>query len=339
MDVQPVQSPTPQVTTMRAVVQARYGEAHEVLRLGRVAVPSVPDDGVLVRVHSAGVDRGAWHLMAGVPYPVRLSGFGVRRPKAPVRGREFAGTVVAVGEACGGFAGGDEVFGIAEGCFAEFVAATPAKTRRKPESLTFEQAAALPISGITALQAIRDKGKVGTGTKVLIIGASGGVGTFAVQIAKAMGAHVTGVCSTAKVDLVRSIGADHVIDYTESDIDDGGVRYDVIIDTGGNRTLRQLRRALEPEGTLVVVGGETDGRILAGVDRQLRALLLSPLVSQTLTAVVAAEDGIHLDALIDLANAGSVTPVLDTAYPLDETAAAITHMQEGRARGKVVVTI
>lgn len=339
MDVQPVQSASPQVTTMRAIVQARYGEAHEVLRPGRVAVPSVPDDGVLVRVHSAGVDRGAWHLMAGVPYPVRLSGFGVRRPKAPVRGREFAGTVVAVGETCGGLAVGDEVFGIAEGCFAEFVAATPAKIRRKPASLSFEQAAALPISGITALQAVRDKGKVGRGTKALIIGASGGVGTFAVQIATALGAHVTGVCSTAKVDLVRSIGADHVIDYTESDIDDGGNRYDVIIDTGGNRTLRQLRRALEPKGTLVVVGGETDGRILAGVDRQLRALLLSPLVSQRLTTLVAAEDWRNLEALVDLTEAGSVTPVIDRSYPLDETADAITHMQEGRARGKLVVTI
>ncbi len=324
--------------TMRAMVQDEYGEAQDVLHLEQVARPEIADDEVLLRVHAAGVDRGVWHLMAGLPYPIRLMGYGFRVPKDRARGREVAGVVEAVGKDVTTLAPGDEVYGIGEGSFAEFCRARADKLAPKPKNLTFEQAAATPVSALTALQAVRDAGQVRSGQSVLIIGASGGVGTFAVQIAKAFGATVTGVCSTSKVDLVRSIGADHVVDYTRDDITSGG-RYDVIVDTGGHRSLTHLRRALTATGTLVIVGSETGGRWLGGFDRSLRAPLLSLFVGQKLSALSNSENVTDLLALTELIEAGTVTPAVDRTYPLTETPAAIRHMVEGHARGKIVVTI
>src|SRR4051794_408357 len=244
---------TPEASTMRAIVQDAYGEAKDVLRVAEIDRPTIGDDEVLVRVYAAGVDRGTWHIMAGLPYPLRLFGYGLRTPADRVRGREVAGRVEEIGKAVTTLQVGDAAFGIAEGSFAEYAPARADKLARKPENLTFEQAAAVTISALTALQGVRDRGRVQPGQRVLVIGASGGVGTFAVQIAKAFGAHVTGVCSTSKVDMVRSLGADHVIDYTADDTD-GGSRYDVILDTGGHRPLRRLRHSLTPRGTLVIVG-------------------------------------------------------------------------------------
>jgi NADPH:quinone reductase-like Zn-dependent oxidoreductase len=326
---------------MTAVTQEAYGSGPEVvLQTAEVAVPPIQGDEVLVRVHGASVDRGTWHVMAGIPYPIRLAGFGLRRPKALNPGRSVAGTVEGVGSDVTGFSAGDEVFGVCEGgAFAEYAAARAFKLAAKPAKLSFGQAAALPVSGLTALQAVRDKAKVAAGQKVLVIGASGGVGSFAVQIAKAIGAEVTGVCSPSKVDLVRSIGADHVIDYTRVDVTDGARRYDVILDIGGNRRLAHLRRSLTRAGRLVIVGGETEGRWLGGSDRQLRAILLSKLVSQTLGTLVASENADDLDALRDLVEAGQLTPAIDRTYPLLETAAAIRYVQDGHARGKVVITV
>ncbi len=330
---------TAEVKTMKAIVQDRYGEAQDVLRLEEIDRPDVGDDEVLLRVHAAGVDRGVWHLMAGLAYPVRLAGYGVRAPKTRVRGREVAGRVEAVGKNVTTLQPGDEVFGIGEGCFAEYACARADKLAPKPKNLTFEQAAAATISALTALQAVRDRGQVQPGQKVLVIGASGGVGTFAVQIAKAFGADVTGVCSTTKVDLVRSLGADHGIDYTRDDITDSGQRYDVILDIGGHRSLTHLRRALTPRGTLVIVGSETGGRWLGGIDRQLRALLLSPFVGQKLSSLLSSENANDLIALTELIESGKVTPVIDRTYPLSETPAAIRYMTEGHARGKVVINV
>ena len=325
---------------MKAIVQDEYGTApEEVLRLAEIARPEIAADEILVRVHAASVDRGTWHLMAGLPYPIRLAVFGLRRPKAPNPGRSLAGTVECVGQEVTEFEPGDEVYGTCDGSFAPYARARASRLAPKPANLSFEQAAAVPVSALTALQAVRDQARVEPGQKVLIIGASGGVGTFAVQIAKAFGAEVTGVCSTAKTDLVRSIGADHVIDYTREDFTDGQLRYDVILDIGGNRRLSHLRRALTPRGRLVIVGGENGGRWLGGSDRQLRALLLSPLVSQKLGTFIASENAEDLRVLRDLIESGKITPVIDQTYPLSQTPAAIRHVQEGRARGKVVVSI
>ena len=324
--------------TMTAIVQDRYGDA-DVLRLDHIERPRIGDDEVLIRVCAAGVDRGAWHLMTGLPYPVRLAGYGVRAPKTPVRGRELAGWVEAVGKNVTRFKPGDEVFGVGEGGFAEYATATPAKIAPKPGNLSFVEAAAVPISALTALQAVRDGGQVKPGQKVLVIGASGGVGSYAVQIAKAFGAEVTGVASTAKLDLVRSLGADHVIDYTRGDIIDGGKRFDVIIDIAGNRTLGHLRRALTPHGTLVIVGGETGGRWLGGYDRGFRALMLSPFVGQQLRMLTNSENAEDLLVLSELIESGSVKPAVDRTYPLSETPAAIQSMVDGRARGKIVITV
>jgi NADPH:quinone reductase-like Zn-dependent oxidoreductase len=324
--------------TMRAVVQDVYGPTEDVLRLEQIPRPAIGDGDVLVEVVAAGVDRGVWHLMAGEPYAVRLAGFGVRVPKNRVRGSEFAGRVVAVGANSRGLRPGDEVFGIGAGSFADYVIAPAGKVAPKPPSLSFEQAAAVPVSASTALQAVRDRGQVRAGQRVLVIGASGGVGTFAVQIAKAFGAEVTGVSSAAKLDLVRSLGADRVLDYAVDDVTDGTERYDVILDIGGNTPLRRLRRALTPTGTLVIVGGETGGRWL-GVRRQLLAMALSPFVGQKLGTFVNSENSADLVALTGLIEAGRVTPVVDRTFPLDEAPAAVRYMREGRARGKVVVTV
>src|SRR4051794_28596148 len=276
---------------MKAVVQDAYGIApDDVLRVADIAKPTIGDDEILVRVAAAGVDRGTGHVMTGLPYAIRLAGFGVRTPKAPNPGRSLAGTVESVGGHVTEFSTGDEVYGTCDGSFAEYAGAEARKLALKPANLTFEQAAAVPISAPTALQALRDKAKVQRGQKVLIIGASGGVGTYAVQIAKAFGAEVTAVCSTGKIDLVRSLGADHVIDYTREDLADGEHRYDAILDIGGNRRLSHLRHALAPKGTLVIVGGETGGRWFGGFDRSLRAVLLSPFVSQTLAMLTSSEN-------------------------------------------------
>ena len=323
---------------MKAIVQDVYGEA-DVLRLADIDRPEPGDDEVLLRVQAAGVDRGVWHIMAGLPYPIRLAGYGFRVPKDRVRGREVAGRVEAVGKNITTLKPGDDAYGIAEGSFAEYAVGSADKLAPKPINLTYEQAAATTISALTALQAVRDGGNVESGQKVLIIGASGGVGSFAVQIAKAFGAEVTGVASTSKVEVVRSAGADHVIDYTREDITTGGQRYDVILDIGGNRTLNHLRRALTPTGTLVIVGGETGGRILGGFDRSLRAPILSRFIGQTMRALTNAENAQDLIVLKELIEAGKVTPVIDRTYPLSEAPAAIQYMVDGHARGKVVITV
>jgi NADPH:quinone reductase-like Zn-dependent oxidoreductase len=325
-------------TRMKAIVQDTYGSA-DVLELREIDRPQISDTEVLVRVHAAGVDRGVWHLMTGLAYPIRLAGYGVRRPKNPVRGREVAGVVTAVGKDVTRFGPGDEVMGVGEGSFAEYVRAREDKLVPKPVNLSFEQAAAVPISASTALQALRNHGQVQPGQHVLVIGASGGVGTFAVQLAKAFGATVTGVASSAKVDLVRSIGADEVIDYRRQDFAATGQRYDLILDIGGNSPIRRLRRALTPRGTLVIVGGEGGGRWLGGLDRQLRALAISPFVRQRLRMFVAKESGKELEPLIELLEAGKIAPVIDRTYPLDEVPAAIRRMEAGEARGKIVITV
>ena len=326
--------------TMKAVVQDDYGSAPEdLLRFAEVAKPSMGDDEILVRVRATSVDRGTWHLMAGLPYAMRLAGFGLRRPKALNPGRSLAGTVESVGKDVTGFQTGDDVYGAATGVFAEYAVAGAARLALKPANLSFEQAAAVPISGMTALQAVRDQARVQAGQKVLIIGASGGVGTFAVQIAKAFGAEVTGVSSTAKMDLVRGLGADHVVDYTTDDIADGEHRYDVILDIGGNRRLSHLRRALTPHGRLVIIGGETGGRWIGGFDRGIRGQLLSPFVSQKLGSLMASENSEDLIVLRGLLEAGTITASIDRTYPLGDAAAAIRHMIDGHARGKVVITV
>jgi NADPH:quinone reductase-like Zn-dependent oxidoreductase len=326
---------------MTAIVQEKYGPSPEdVLRVAEVARPTIGDDEILVRVRASSVDRGTWHVMAGLPYPIRLAGFGFRQPKALNPGRCVAGIVDAVGADTSGFEPGDDVFGVAEGgSFAEYVAVRASKLARKPANLTYEQAAAVPVSALTALQAVRDQAKLSPGQTVLVIGASGGVGTFAVQIAKVYGAEVTGVCGPSKVDLVRSIGADHVIDYTVEDIADGKRCFDVILDIGGNRRLSDLRRALTRTGQLVIVGGETDGRWLGGSDRQVRAMLLSTLVSQKLGTFIASENAADLSVLRELIEAGTVTPVIDRTYPMSKTAEAIRYLKDGHARGKVVIAI
>ncbi len=322
---------------MKAMVQDRYGTA-DVLELEDIDKPEIGDDDMLVRVLAASAHIGDWHLMTGLPYLIRMVS-GLRTPKARVRGSDVAGRVEAAGKDVTRFQPGDEVFGTCDGSFAEYAIVRQDKVAPKPANLTFEQAATVPTSGSTALQGLRDLGKVQPGQKVLIIGAAGGVGSFAVQIAKAFGAHVTGVCSTSKVDLVRSIGADEVIDYTVEDFAENGQRYDLILDVAGNRSVSHLRRALAPRGTLVIVGGEGGGRWFGGIDRQLRASMLSPLVSQKLGTFISKPNGEDLVVLRELSEAGKLTPVIDTTYPLSEVPEAIRHLEEGHARGKVVITV
>src|ERR1022692_3113457 len=295
---------------MRAVVRDSYGSA-DLLDLRKVERPRITNHEVLVRVRAAGLDRGVWHIMTGQPYLLRIAGYGIRRPRTAALGRALPGVVEAVGADVKGLAPGDAVFGTGKGSLAEYAAARPDKLARMPATLTHEQAAAVPVSGPTALQSLRDRGRVQAGQHVLIIGASGGVGTFAVQIAKAFGAEVTGVCSTAKTDLVRSIGADHVIDYTVSDIRDGNCRYDVILDIGGGNGLSHLRPTLTPRGRFVMVGGESGGRWLGGMDRLLRAHLLFPLVSQKLSTFIASEKSRGLRVLRDLIESGKIAPAID----------------------------
>lgn len=320
-----------------AVVQRQYGGTEQ-LHLAEVPMPTPGPTEVLVRVQAAGVDRGTWHLMTGLPYAVRL-GFGLRRPKHPIPGRDVAGVVVALGAQVRDVQVGDEIMGTADGSFAEYAVVPEGRLTRKPARLSMEQAAVLPISGLTALQAVRDAGRVQPGQHVLVLGASGGVGSYAVQIAAALGAVVTGMASGAKADLVRDLGATHVLDYARDDISGDGARYDVIIDTGGNRPIAKLRRALTSTGTLVIVGGETDGRWLGGAQRQLGALARSPFVGQRLTALLSSENGEDLAALARLVDEGSLTPALERTYALHEAGKALDHLAAGHVRGKVALTV
>ena len=323
---------------MKAIVQDRYGSS-DVLEYADVDRPTPGDDDVLVRVHAAGVDPGVWHLMTGQPYLVRVMGFGLRAPKTAVRGRGLAGRVEAVGANVSGFKIGDDVYGTCEGSFAEYACARADRLAPKPANLSFEQAAAVPISAATALQALRDKGQVRPGQRVAIVGAAGGVGSFAVQLAKVFGAHVTAVCGPTKADLVRSIGADDVIDYTRVDFADGSRRYDLVVDTAGNRSLSHLRRALTPGGTLVIVGGEGGGPWLGIVGRIFGAMFVAPFVKQKLRPLSATERPEDLKYLTTLIEAGSVTPVIDRTYPLREAPDAIRYLEQGHARGKVVISV
>jgi NADPH:quinone reductase-like Zn-dependent oxidoreductase len=323
---------------MKAIVQDVYGSA-DVLKLRDIARPEPGDGDVLIRVRAAGVDQGVWHLMTGLPYLVRLFGYGLKKPKVPVRGREVAGVVEAVGSGVTRFAAGDEVYGTCDGSFAEYACAKEDKLARKPGGLSFEEAAAAPISGVTALQAVRDAGQVTVGQKVLILGAGGGVGSYAVQLAKAFGAEVIGVCSTGKVELVRSLGADAVIDYTTSDIAGAGKLYDVILDTAGNRPLSVLRRLLVPKGTLVIVGGEGGGKLTGGFERSLGAPLVALVSGHKFKGLVAKETHLDLEALASLIESGSVKPAVDKVFPLAEAPAAIQYLRDGQARGKVVVRV
>ena len=330
-------SPAPATGTMRAIVQDAYGSP-DVFRLARISTPDVADNQVLVRVHAAGLDRGTWHLMVGRPYLLRLA-FGFRRPKNPVPGLDLAGTVVAVGSAVTRFSPGEEVFGTGEGSFAEYAVAPEDQLARKPDNLSFEQAAVVPVSGLTALQALTDVGHLQPGQRVLIIGASGGVGSYAVQLAKALGAEVTGVSSTAKLDLVRSLGADHVIDYTRDDFADGAHRYDLILDIAGNPALSRLRRALTPTGTAVIVGGEQGGRLTGGLDRQFRAKALSLFVRQRMTFFLSRERAGDLERITEFIEAGKLTPSIDRIFSLDQVPEAMRHLEAGEARGKIAINI
>ena len=322
---------------MRAITQQGYGDAN-VLRLEEVPRPGVRPDQVLVRVHAAGLDRGTEHLMTGKPYAVRLA-VGLRRPRNPVLGRDVAGTVAMVGSAVTRFAPGDEVYGVAPGSFAEYAAADEDKLAAKPAGLSFAEAAVVPISGGTALQALTDVGRVQPGQTVLVLGASGGVGGYAVQLARALGAEVTGVCSTAKLDHVSSLGAHHVLDRTREDWADGTRRYDLILDIAGNPSLRRLRRALAPRGTAVFVGGEHGGSV-TGMGRQLRgALLVSPVVSQRFALLLARERAEDYERLTLLIESGELTPRVDRSYPLEQASEAVRLLESGRIRGKVAITV
>lgn len=325
-------------TIMRAVVQERYGGADS-LTSGAIERPTIDADEVLVEVMAAGVDRGVWHLMTGKPYLVRLAGYGITKPKVAVPGLDVAGRVVAVGAEVTRFQVGDQVFGIANGAYAEYAAAKEKKLAHKPSNLSFEEAAVAAISGITALQALTDVGRLQPGQTVLVIGASGGVGTYAVQFAKALGATVTGVASEKKADLVMSLGADDVIDYAEGDYLDASARYDLIVDIGGLNSTARLRRALTQNGTLVIVGGEGGGSVTGGVGRQLRAKMLSLFVPQRLTFFISSEHHSHIERLARFMETGDVVPAVGRRYRLEETPEAIADLEEGRARGKSVIVV
>lgn len=320
---------------MKAIVYCDYGSP-EVLKLEDIEKPTPGDDQVLVRVRAASVNPLDWHYMRGTPYVMRMEA-GLRKPKVTRLGVDFAGTVEAVGKNVTEFKPGDEVFGGRTGAFAEYVVIAERRLARKPKSMTFEQAASVPIAALTALQALRDKGKVQPGQKVLINGASGGVGTFAVQIAKSLGAHVTGVSSTRNVELVRSIGADQVIDYTREDFTQGEQHYDVIVDMVGNHSLSAYRRVLKPKGIYVMVGGPK-GRWIAPMHRVAQMFVYSAFVDQELVFLLANINKEDLTILGELMEAGKVTPVIDRRYRLHEVPEAIRYLEEGHARGKVVIT-
>ena len=323
-------------TTMRAILHDRYGTS-AVLRVGRTRRPRPGEDEVLVEVRAAGLDRGTEHLLTGKPYAMRLA-MGLTRPKNPVPGRDVAGVVVEAGAAVTRFAIGDEVFGVAPGSFAEYAVAAESRIAPKPATLSFAQAAVVPVSAATALRALVDVGRLRPGQSVLVVGASGGVGTYAVQLAKAFGAEVTGVCSAAKADLVTSLGADHVVDYASEDFADGSRRYDLVLDIAGNPSLRRLRRALKPRGTVVFVGGEDAGALL-GMGRQIRGVLLSTLLRQRFALLVTKERGADYERLGSLIEDGRLVPCIDRTYPLQDAPLAVRQLEEGQVRGKVAVVV
>ena len=314
---------------MRAIIYERYGSP-DVLELRDVDKPSVTDDGVLVRIRAASTNPYDWHFMRAKPVFTRAM-FGWFKPKDHRLGADLAGEVEAVGKDVTRFRAGDAVFGEGAGAFAEYACVPERWLAKKPSNLSFEQAAAVPMAGITALQGLRDSGKIQAGQKVLILGASGGVGTFAVQIAKSFGAEVTGVCSTKNVEMVRSIGADHVVDYTREDFTRGGVRYDLMLDTIGNRSLHACRRVLAPKAVYVFIGGR--------MSHLAASMLAGPFVSQDVKAVVAKRSSADLEFLSGLIEAGRVTPVIDRTYKLSEVPEAVRYLEEGHARGKIVITV
>jgi NADPH:quinone reductase-like Zn-dependent oxidoreductase len=321
---------------MKAIIHSRYGPP-DALELKDIDQPVITDDAVLVQVYAAAVGKGDWLTVQGLPYVARLR-YGLPNPKHPVPGFDVAGRIEAVGPNVTRLQAGDAVFGWCDGAFAEYAAVPEGQLAQKPANLSFEQAAAVPISGFAALQALRDTGGVQPGQQVVIIGASGGVGSFAVQLAKAFGAEVTGVCSTKSLELVRSIGADHVIDYTQQDFTRTGQRYDLILEMAGNRPLADLRRALTPKGTLVLVGG-SGGRWFMGTGRTLRAVLVSPFVGQRLRSFFSKPRGADLVVLQELLEAGKLTPVIDRTFPLREAAEAIRYVGERSTQGKTVITV
>jgi len=325
---------------MKAIVYSDYGLSN--LKLENIEKPVPNDDQILVKVRAASINPYDWHFVEGTPYIMRMMGVGLRKPKDIQLGVDFAGTVEAVGKNVTQFKPGDDVFGGRGGAFAEYVCRrAEGAVALKPANLTFEQAASVNIAGITALQALRDKGKVQPGQKVLINGASGGVGTFAVQIAKTFGADVTGVCSTRNVDLVRSLGADHVIDYTKEDFAKGTERYDVILDNVPNHSLSECRRILTPNGKYVMIGGggPNDSRWVGPFGRVIKTMVLSPFTSQKMGMMMADANGKDLTILADMMQSGKLKPVIDRTYKLNEVPAAIAYLEEGHARGKVVITV
>ena len=323
---------------MRAVTQDRYGSS-DVLQVGMVERPDIATDEVLIDVHAAGVDRGTEHLMTGKPYLIRLLGFGFRRPKQRVLGSDVAGTVIEIGSAVTRFKVGDEVFGVAEGSFAEYAAAKQEKLALKPSGVSFEAAAVTAVSGITALQALTDVGKVKPGQRVLVIGASGGVGTFAVQLARTLGATVDGVAGARNLELVRSLGAEHVYDHRQTALADITERYDLVLDIGGQNPLRSLRGVLAERGTLVIVGGEDGDRFTGGIGRQLRAVILSPFVAHRLTAFISKVHQSSIEQLAGHLASGSVIPAIAGRFDLAETAQAIRLFEIGKASGKSVINV
>jgi len=321
---------------MRAIVQDQYGET-DVLRLEEIDKPQIGHNEVLVRIRAAGVHIGDWHVMAGLPYLLRVVGFGFRAPKVRVRGIDLAGTVEAVGQNVTRFQVGNDVFGTCEGAFADYAATPEDNLARKPANLTYEQAAAVPTSALAALQALRDAGGIKAGQQVLLVGASGGVGLYAVQIAKSFGAEVTGVCSTTKVDMVRSLGADHVIDYSQEDFTQSGQQYDLILVMGGNHSLSQLKRVLRPGGTLVPVGTEAGNRWVGG-KAWIQAMLLSRL-KRHLRPLTTQPNQADLQFVAELLEGGKIRPVIDKTFPLSEAPEAIRYLTAGHARGKIIITV
>jgi NADPH:quinone reductase-like Zn-dependent oxidoreductase len=321
---------------MKAIVRDTYGSP-DVLKLGEAEKPELTDDGVLVRVHAASLARGDWYTLTGLV--VGRSEMGLRKPKSRLLGGDFAGTVEAVGSDVTDVRPGDEVFGARGGALAEYVCARARSVALKPARLTFEEAAAVPTSAITALQGLRDKGQLQPGQKVLINGASGGVGTFAVQIAKALGAEVTAVCSTRNVDLVRSLGADRVVDYTREDFTRSDERYDLLFDNAGSRSWRECKRVLDPHATVVLVGGQMGNRVLGPVGHLVAMRLAAVRSGRTIVFFVAKFNKPDMETLRELLEAGKVNPVVDRRYALSETADAFRYLGEGHARGKIVVTV
>jgi NADPH:quinone reductase-like Zn-dependent oxidoreductase len=331
------QEPAP-ADRMRAVTQDRYGN-NSVLTLSNIDRPMIGPDQVLVEVVAAGIDRGTEHLMTGLPYLVRLAGYGLTKPKNPVPGLDVAGRVIAIGSEVTRFTIGDEIFGISNGSLAEFASADEDKLALKPSNISFEQAAVSAVSGITALQALTDVGELEPGQSVLVIGASGGVGTFAVQLGKALGAQVHGVAGKRNLELVRSLGAERAIDHQETPISDIGRQYDLVLDIGGRNSVHDLRKIVRKTGTLVIVGGEDGNRITGGIGRQLLATLLSPFVTQRLAMFISKEHyssierlGIHLES-------GEVAPAIGARFDLDDTAEAMRLMETGQLSGKTAITV